>query len=112
MSIKLAELKSLLKATGIPTFRDLAPDRENLPYIIYSYISEDFKRASGSIYRRRILYQVSLFTKGTEEEFNIITKKLNENKVTFSPIMSIQGDQNDDTVNNFFTNVRCIEDVE
>lgn len=111
MSIKLTELTSLLKTTKFPVFRDSAPERQLLPYIIYSYISEDHKRASGAIYRRLTLYQVSLFTKGNEKDFLTITKKLNENKIPFSPIVSIQGNENDDTVTNFFTRVRCIEDV-
>lgn len=112
MSINFQQLRALLKSTGYEAYRGKAPTKAVYPYIVYSYISEDFKRASGSIYRRRLLYQVSLFTKGTEEEFNVITKKFNDNKVPFSPIMSIQGAENDDTITNFFTNVRCIENVE
>lgn len=112
MSINFQQLRTLLKSTNLKVYRDKGPTTSVYPFIVYSYISEDFKRASGSIYKRRLLYQVSLYTKGTEEEFNVITKKFNENKVPFSSIISIQGDENDDTVTNFFTNVRCIENGE
>ena len=111
MSINLQQLRTLLKATGLSVYRDKAPTKATHPFIVYSFISEGSKRASGSIYKRLPLYQVSLFTKGTEEEFNVITKKFNENKVPFSTVMSVQGDENDDTITNFFTNVRCVEDV-
>lgn len=111
MSIKLDELTALLKATTLPVYRDIAPVKQVLPYIVYSYISEDYKRASGLIYKRLPLYQVSLFTKSTEKEFLKITKLLNNKKVPFSPMIAMQGDENDSTINHFTVNVRCIEDV-
>lgn len=112
MSINFQQLRTLLKSTGLPVHKNKALTNSTYPFIVYSFISEDFKRASGSIYKRRLLYQVSLYTKGEETDFNVVTKVFNDNKVPFNSIMSIQGDENDDTVTNFFTNVRCIEDVE
>lgn len=112
MSINLTELKALLKLTTIPVFRNKAPDGQGLPYIVYTFISEGNKRASGIIYKRLPLFQISLFTKGPEEEFHAITNLLDRKKIPFSTVMSTQGDENDDTVTNIYTNVRCIEDVE
>ena len=111
MSIKLKELTALLKTTTLPVYRDIAPVKQVLPYIVYSYISEDHKRASGLIYKRLPLYQVSLFTEATERDFFQITKLFNDNKVSFGPISTMQGDENDSTINHFYTNVRCVEDV-
>lgn len=101
----------LLKKTPFPVFRDKAPSNTAYPYIVYTYINQDYKRASGSIYRVFPKYQVSLFTTGVEDEFKAIRDALNERKVLFSPMNSIQGDENDETVTNFYITVGCVEDV-
>lgn len=111
MSIKLDLLTALLKSTKLPVYRDLAPEKQSLPYIVYTYVSEDHKRASSIVYKRLPLYQVSLFTKGTEASFLPITKALNNSKVPFSTMSSMQGDENDSTINHFYITVRCVEDV-
>lgn len=111
MSIKLNELTTLLKSTTLPVYRDLAPVNKPLPYIVYTYISEDHKRASSNIHKRLPLYQVSLFTKAPEVAFLPITRVLNDNKVPFSPMIGMQGDENDSTINHFYISVRCVENV-
>lgn len=110
MSINLEKLRELLKATKYPVFRDKAPKNQEYPYIVYSFISEDAKMASGRVFKYMPLYQVSLFTTGTEKDFRPIMKVLDANQVTTSGVMSIVGDENDDTVTNFFIQVRTIED--
>ncbi|EOI57421.1 hypothetical protein [Enterococcus gilvus] len=110
MSINLEKLRELLKATKYPVFRDKAPKYQEYPYIVYSFISEDMKMASGRVFKYMPLYQVSLFTTGTEKEFRPIMKVLDVKQVTTSGVMSIVGDENDDTVTNFFIQVRTIED--
>lgn len=111
MSVSYEQLKTLLKTTPYPFYRDKAKKGQEYPYIVCTHISESHKRASGSIYKKMPQYQISLFTAGIETDFNPITKVLNDNKIPFSTLNSIQGDENDDTVTNFFIKVRAIEDV-
>ncbi|MCU7356810.1 hypothetical protein [Enterococcus dispar] len=111
MSTNLEKLRELLKATKYPVFRDKAPKKQEYPYIIYSFISEDTKVASGRIFKYMPLYQISLFTTGTEKDFRPIMKILDKNHVTTSGVMSLNGDENDDTVTNFFIQVRTVEDA-
>lgn len=110
MSISLEKLRELLKATSYPVFRDKAQKNQEYPYIIYSFISEDLKVASSRIFKYMPLYQISLFTTGTEKDFRSIMKVLDANRVTTTGVMSIAGDENDDTVTNFFIQVRTVED--
>lgn len=111
MSINLEKLKEALKETGLPMYRDKAPKKQLYPYIIYSFISEDKKVASGRAFKYLPLYQISLFTKGTEKDFREIMRILDANNVTTSGVMSIAGDENDDTITNFFIQVRTVEDA-
>lgn len=110
MSINKTDLIKLLKTTPYPVFRDKAHKDQKLPYIVYSYESGDNKRASGRIYRRIQNIQVSLFTKGTEDDFLIISALLDANNVAFGSVFSIQGDENDDTISNVYMTVRCIDE--
>lgn len=111
MSITKIKLIELLKETEYPVYRDSAPVRENYPYIVYSMMYQSHKRASGLIYKALPRLQISLFTTGIETDFNPIIKKLDSEKIPFSYIESIQGDENDETVTNFYTSVGCVEDV-
>lgn len=111
MSTDLGKLRSLLKDTGYAVFRDKAPVNTSYPYIVYSFVSEDIKHASSRPFKYLPLYQVSLFTTGTERDFKSILNMLNSNGVPTSGVMAILGDENDDTVTNFFVNVRMVENV-
>lgn len=110
MSISFQDLRQALKSTKYQVFRDKAKKNTPYPYIVYSFISEEQKRASGRIYKSLPLYQVSLFTADTEMDIEPLKKSLDEAGFSFAPFMSIQGDENDDTITNFFTQVRCIND--
>ncbi|MDT2850176.1 hypothetical protein P7H60_13560 [Vagococcus carniphilus] len=112
MSITRKELSKLLKETGYPVFRDQSPDEKDYPYIVYSFVGENDKRASGKVLNHMPLYQVSLFTKGIEEDFRPIKNLLSKNTVGFSSMRSIPANENDNLITNFFIYVRCIEDVE
>lgn len=109
MSIDLERLRQLLKSTNYPVFRDTAPKNQKYPYIVYSFVSETQKVASGRIFKYMPLYQISLFTTGTESDFRVISKAFDEKQVTISDVASIIGDENDDTVTNYYSYVRCIE---
>ncbi|MCO6017477.1 hypothetical protein CKN86_11815 [Carnobacterium divergens] len=112
MSINLKELVSILKKTPYKVYRDYAPTTAVYPYIVYSFIGESEKRASNRIFRSLPLYQISLFTSGKENDLKPIRSILNEYCIPFSPFGSIQGDENDATITNFYTNVRCVENAD
>lgn len=110
MSINLEGLKEVLKSTDIPYWRDKAPKNTPYPYIIYSFIAEDIKMAGSRVHRTLPLYQVSLFTKGTEKDFRPIIRAFDSVRVPTTGVMAIIGDENDDTVTNYFLQVRVVED--
>lgn len=110
MSINLEQLRELLKAVNTKTYRGNAPPGASYPYIVYSNISVGKKVASGKTIKLMPLYQVSLFTTGTEIDLLPLESALSN--VPHTDFMSIQGDENDDTVTNFFTQIRLIEDLE
>lgn len=109
MSINFEQLRILLKSTLYPVYRDKAPKNTKFPYIVYSLISKSKKVASHTVYRHTAKYQVSLFTTGTEKDLEPIEKVLERDYVPYTDFVSIQGDENDDTVTNFFTQVVVIE---
>lgn len=110
MSINSKELISLLKSTNLKVFRDKAPLSTDYPYIIYSNISMGKKVASSKTTKLMPLYQVSLFTTGTEKDLFPLEKSLKS--IPHTDFYGIQGDENDDTVTNFYTQVRVVEDIE
>lgn len=109
MSINIEQLRNILKAVNSKTYRGKAPPGVPYPYIVYSNISMGKKVASGKTIKLMPLYQISLFTTGTEEDLIDLEKALS--RVPHTDFSSIQGDENDDTVTNFFTQVRVVEDV-
>lgn len=109
MSINFAELRTVLNSTDYPVFRDKSPKNTPFPYIVYSFVSESRKVVSGRTYKRLPYYQISLFTTGTENDLAPIQKVFDENNVRYSPFSATRGDENDDTVTNFYTYVRVIE---
>lgn len=112
MWISLNELVDVIKTLGIPVFRNKAPKNTKYPYYVYSYVGQVNKMASGRIFKSLPLYQISLFTEGTEKELQPIISKLDEYRIPFKGFSQIQGDENDETVTNFYTYVRCVESVE
>jgi flagellar biosynthesis/type III secretory pathway M-ring protein FliF/YscJ len=112
MSNSFEELRSALKATNYPLFRDKAPKGTKYPYLVYSFVSQGKKIASGSIYRKLPLYQVSLFSTGTEKDLEQVENALNGSNIPYKDFASMQGDENDDTITHFYTYVRCVENGE
>ncbi|MFK4886323.1 hypothetical protein ACI1UN_04340 [Lactococcus petauri] len=110
MSISFSELIKLLKSVNTQTFRGKAPPGVSYPYIIYSNIAMGKKVASSKTAKLMPLYQISLFTKGTEKDLIPLEKVLS--KVPHTDFYVIQGDENDDTVTNFYTQIRVVEDIE
>ncbi|EOM13956.1 hypothetical protein UA1_02286 [Enterococcus faecalis EnGen0234] len=100
--------KSLLDS-GYKVFRDKATKETPYPYIVYSYIGETQKWASNKFIATIGLYQVSLFTSGVEQDLKPLKTSFKNYGIYFNGFSSIQGDENDDTITNFYTEVRVFE---
>ena len=109
MSINLEQLRELLKSVNKKTYRGNAPPGVSYPYIVYSNISMGKKIASGKTIKLMPLYQISLFTTGTELDLLPLENALS--KVPHTDFVGIQGDENDEKVTNFFTQIRVVENV-
>lgn len=110
MSINLSDLVSLIKSLKLPVYQDQAPKNTKLPYIVYSYIGTENVWSGSRVYRKLPLYQISLFTTGTEKELTSLENLLSTNQISFSDFSSIQFQENDKTVNNFYTQIRVVSD--
>lgn len=110
MSISFYELVKLLKSVNSQTYRGKAPPGVSYPYIVYSNISVGKKVASSKTRKLMPLYQISLFTTGTEKDLMLLEIALKG--IPHTDFNSIQGDENDDTVTNFYTQIRVVEDIE
>ncbi|WP_373710323.1 MULTISPECIES: hypothetical protein [Jeotgalibaca] len=110
MLTSVQDLEEILNSTGLSWSRDKAPKKAKYPYLIYSFVSRSKYYASGKVFKRISSYQVSLFTDGTEQDLSVIEKKFESKGISYLPFNSIQGDENNDTITNFFTYVRVVED--
>ena len=110
MSISFEKLRITLKSVGVPVTRDKAEKGTDYPYIVYSNVSQGKKMASSKVHRRMPYYQISFYSTGTEKDLIALENALEEAGIPYTDFVGIQGDENDDTVTNFYTYVRCIED--
>ncbi|KAF1295184.1 hypothetical protein BAU15_05375 [Enterococcus sp. JM4C] len=109
MSTSFEGLKKVLKSTGLPVTRDKAKKGTVYPYIVYSNVSKGKKMASSKVHRRLPYYQISFYTTGTESDLNVLENALEKANISYSDFVGIQGDENDDTVTNYYAYVRCVE---
>ncbi|OJG57022.1 hypothetical protein RV08_GL002257 [Enterococcus mundtii] len=65
--------------------------------------------ASGKVYKKMPYYQISFFTLGTEQDLVVIEQALEKVGIPYADFVGIQGDENDETVTNYYTYVRCVE---
>lgn len=100
----------LLNETSYPFFRDVAPIETPYPYLVYSLISETPVKASNGIFKRIRKYQLSLFTMGTEEDYEPIYEVFSKYKVPISALNSIPGSENDEIVLHLYTRVGVLVD--
>ncbi|MFW3577787.1 hypothetical protein ACN9KL_05040 [Vagococcus fluvialis] len=111
MLTSVNQLTTVLKSTGLKVYRDKATSTASYPFIVYSFVSRGKKYASGRVYKRSSEYQISLFTTGTEKDLKVIEQSFESNNIRYLPFSSLQGDENDDTVTNFYTYVKVVEDA-
>lgn len=100
-----------MKSSGIPTYRDEAPSAAKYPYIVYEFVNEQSVRASNKVLRSLPLYQIAIITDGIEDDIKPLKKVFNSNGVVYSQFTSGGYDENDDTITQFITYVRCVDDA-
>lgn len=108
MQISFEELRRIIKSVDIPVYRDEAPVTAKYPYIVYEFVSEIHKRASNRVICSMPLYQISLITNGIEKDYLPLKRVLDQNKVSYSEFETYPFDENDNTITQYITYVRCI----
>ncbi|ANS45921.1 phage protein [Bacillus thuringiensis] len=109
MQISFEQLRGIMKESGMPVYRDEAPTTANYPYIVYEFVNEQHKRASNQVVKSMPMYQIAVITKGTEKDYEPLKAIFNDFDVSYSQFESYPYDENDDTITQFITNVRCIQ---
>ena len=109
MSVSQEQLVAVLKSTGYLVYQNEAKKNQDYPYLVYSFVSEDDKKASGKIFKTLPYYQISLHTEGDRDDLKKIRKAFNDQLVPFKPFQSLSYKENNKHVTNFYTYVRCLE---
>ena len=109
MSISFQQLKTILKESGLPVYRDSAPTTAKYPYIVYEFVNEIQRRASNKVLQSMPLYQIALITNGTEEDIEPLKNVFDKYGVEYSQFEAYPYDENDSTILQFITNVRCLK---
>ncbi|MBP1917186.1 hypothetical protein J2Z23_004171 [Lederbergia galactosidilyticus] len=109
MQISLQQLRDIMKESGIPVHRDGAPTTAEYPYIVYEYVNETHKRVSNKVIKSLPLYQIAVITAGTESDYEPLKEVFNKYGVSYDMFFGIPFDENDDTITQFITNVRCVQ---
>lgn len=109
MQINFEQLRTLMKQSGIPVYRDEAPTTAKYPYIVYEFVNERQLRASNKVLKDMPLYQIAVITNGTEKDYEPLKTVFNEAGVSYSQFDGMGYDENDDTITQFITYVRCIQ---
>ena len=109
MQINFQQLRMLLRASGMPVYRDGAPNDAKYPYIVYEYVNETHKRTSNRVIKSLPLYQIAIITDGIESDYEPLKEVFNEFGVSYEMFVGIPYDENDDTVMQYITYVRCVQ---
>ncbi|MGH0992112.1 hypothetical protein, partial [Bacillus cereus] len=78
MQINFEQLRTLMKQSGLPVYRDEAPTTAKYPYIVYEFVNEQQKRASNKVIKDMPLYQIAVITNGTEKDYAPLKVVFNE----------------------------------
>lgn len=108
MQISFQQLRTIMKESGIPVYRDEAPTTATYPYIEYEYVNETHRRASDKVLKSMPLYQIAVITNGTEKDYEPLKTVFNKYGVEYSMFEGFPYDENDSTITQFITNVRCV----
>ncbi|MDC2863786.1 hypothetical protein [Bacillus sp. BP-3] len=108
MQINFQQLRTIMKESGLPVYRDEAPTTAKYPYIVYEFVNEQHKRASNSVLKSMPLYQIAVITNGTEADIEPLKAVFNNSNVPYFQFDAIPFDEKDDTITQFITLVRCV----
>lgn len=109
MQINFQQLRAIMKESGIPVYRDSAPTTAKYPYIVYEYVNETHKRTSNRVLKSMPLYQIAVTTDGIETAYEPLKEAFNRHSVPYEMFFGIPLDENDDTITQFITYVRCVQ---
>ncbi|MGD6964529.1 hypothetical protein ACQCVB_20200 [Fictibacillus phosphorivorans] len=108
MQINLQQLRSIMKESGLSVFRDQASTSAEYPYIIFEFVNETHKRSSSKVLKSLPLYQIAVITNGIETDYEPLKDVFNAHGVEYSQFEGIPYDENDATITQFITYVRCV----
>lgn len=97
-----------MKKSGLSVFRDQASTMATYPYVIYEFVNETHKRSSSKVLKSMPLYQVAVITNGTETDYEPLKDVFNAHGVEYSQFNGLPYDENDATITQFITYVRCV----
>lgn len=109
MPVTFQELRNILKESGMSVYRDGAPTTAKYPYIVYEFVNEQHKRSSNKVIKSLPLYQIAIITDGTESDYEPLKEVLIQYGVPFEQFEGYPYDENDDTITQFITYVRCVQ---
>lgn len=107
MPINFQQLRSIMKESGLPVYRDSEPNNAVYPYIVYEFVNETHKRASNKVLTDMSLYQIAVITNGTEKDIKPLKDVFNRYGVSYEQFEAFPYDENDSTIIQFITYVRC-----
>lgn len=98
-----------MRESGMPVYRDNAPTTAKYPYIVYEFVNEMHKRTSNKVIKSMPLYQIAVITDGIETDIEPLKEVFNINNVPYEMFETYPYDENDDTITQFITYVRCVQ---
>lgn len=110
MQINFHQLRTIMKSSGIPVYRDEAPSTAEYPYVVYEFVNEEHRRASSKVWKAMPLYQIAFITAGIETDIQPFKDVFNAHGVEYSSFIGMPYDENDAKITQFITNVRCVND--
>ncbi|KEF40117.1 hypothetical protein M670_00132 [Schinkia azotoformans MEV2011] len=110
MPVTFEQLRIMMKESGMPVYRDDAPTTAEYPYIVYEFVNEQYKRSSNKVILDLPLYQIAVITDGTELDYKPLKEVFNQYGVEYSQFDGIPYDENDATITQFITMVRCVNE--
>lgn len=110
MTIRLDELRAIMKESGMSVYRDEAETNAQYPYIVYEFVNSIKKWASGKVIYAMPLYQISVVTNGTEKDYKPLRNAFEKHGVSYDQFQGVPYDENDSTITQFITNVRCADE--
>lgn len=108
MQINFQQLRDLMKQSNLPVYRDGAPTTAKYPYIVYGFVNEIQRRASNGVLKSMPLYEIYIITDGIESDIEPLKQVFNQNSVEYDMFEAYPADENDDTITQFITRVRCV----